>query len=104
MIIETQDSFLTEITDEEGAKVSGGFALSIGFNILDLLPDVSAYVDPDGNPQTHPNYYIGNFNDQPTKWEGVKWEIRVGEDTWAKGYGRTPGYLKSWLQEQGVNV
>lgn len=100
MVREIQDSFLTEITDEEGAMVSGGF----GFNPLNWLPDVSVYVDPDGNPDTDSNYYIGNFNDKPTQWEGVKWEIRVGEDTWAKGYGKTPGYLKSWLQDQGVNV
>ncbi|AFY57405.1 hypothetical protein Riv7116_4999 [Rivularia sp. PCC 7116] len=100
MISEKQDSFLTEITDEEGAMVSGGFNL----NPLSLLPDVSVYIDPDGNPDTDSNYYIGNFNDKPTQFPGVKWEIRLGEDTWAKGYGKTPGYLKSWLKDQGVNV
>jgi hypothetical protein len=88
----------TELTPEEASSISGGW------NILDFLPQVSAYVDPDGNPQTNPNYYIGNFNDKPTQWPGVKWEIRIGEDTWAKGYGNTPDYLRAWLKDRGINV
>lgn len=93
-----ENSLYTELTPEEEASVSGGW------NILDFLPQVSAYVDPDGNPKTRPNYYFGNFNQRPSAWPGVKWEIRVGNNTWAKGYGQTPGYLLDWLRRKGVRI